>query len=124
MEANMDDIRERVSSRGYAEVSDIAEVERALQQSTSAPTLILLGDLIQLLEDPGRYQLSDAENAYLRAVKIEPNHAEGYASLGFFYDRIMDDPAKAKPFFERAVALGSSEALEGLQEVLEQLRDG
>ncbi|MND02493.1 hypothetical protein D3C83_218870 [compost metagenome] len=55
---------------------------------------------------------------------MEPKHAEGYASLGFFYDRVMDDPAKAKMFFERAVALGSSEALEGLKEVLEQLNDG
>src|SRR2546423_3736968 len=119
MQPNTDQIRERVSSRGHAEVSDVADVERLLQQSTSASTLILLGDLIQLLEDPGRYELADAEAAYLRATHVEPTHAEAHASLGFFYDNVMDDPAKAKPFFERAIALGSSEAVEGLQEVLE-----
>lgn len=123
MPESTSEIRLRVNSRGYAEVSDVAQVEQALEESATPPTLILLGDLIQLLEDPGKYELADAEAAYLRAVQIAPADPEGHASLGFFYDRVMDDPVRAKPFFERAVALGSSEAKEGLQEVLAQLSD-
>ncbi len=85
---------------------------------------MLIGDLIQLLEEPRNYRVADAERAYLRALDIAPNEPEVLVSLGYFYDAVMDDPARAKPFFEQAVVLGSSEGQEGLQGVLEQLRDG
>lgn len=123
MNPEIDQLRERVATRGYAEIPDVEIVERAAAEAHSAELLILLGDLIQILEVPGRYRLSDAESAYLRALEIDPSDAEAHESLGYFYDAVMDDPQRAKPFFERAIALGSSEAKEGLADVLRQLED-
>ena len=120
----IDEVRKRVHTRGYAEVDDVEQIERVAQLEGTAELQVLIGDLIQLLEDPGNYQLQDAENAYLRALKLAPNEPEVLVSLGYFYDAVMDDPARAKPLFEMAARLGSSEGQEGLDAVLEQLRDG
>lgn len=81
----------------------------------------MVGDLIQLLHDTAEYQLADAEAAYMRAIEIDPTYAGGYTSLGFFYDAVLDEPERAKPFFEKAIALGDSEAIEGLKSVLDQI---
>jgi Tfp pilus assembly protein PilF len=58
----------------------------------------------------------------LRAVSIDPNYAEGHASLGHYYDAVLDDPARARPYFEKAIALGDESARDGLQAVMDQLR--
>jgi hypothetical protein len=81
----------------------------------------MVGDLIQLLEDTLEYELTDAEAAYIRAITVDPTYAEGYTALGFFYDAVLDDPERAKPVFAKAVALGDTEAIEGLRSVVEQL---
>ena len=120
----IDSIKQRVHDRGFAEVTDVREVERIAERDPSAELHLLIGDLIQLLDEPGNYRLEDAERAYLSALKISPKEASVLISLGNFYDAVMDDPTRAKPFFEAAVDLGSSEAEERLQDVVVQLSDG
>lgn len=81
----------------------------------------MVGDLIQLLGDTSEYELAEAQAAYLRAIEIDPMFAAGYTSLGFFYDVVLDEPERAKSYFEKAVALGDTEAMEGLASVVDQL---
>jgi hypothetical protein len=124
MSSVIHEVRERVHARGYAQVEDVDQVERVAKDGETAELQILIGHLIQLLEEPGRFRLADAETAYLRAFAIAPNDPEVLVSLGHFYDAVMDDPSRAKPFFESAAALGCSEAQDALEAVLEQLRAG
>lgn len=116
-----EEISAEVRRRGFAVTADVREVEQLAIETNSALAHAMVGDLIQLLDDTAEYQLSDAESAYMRAIEIDPTYAEGYTALGFFYDAVLDDPERAKPFFEKAIALGDSEATEGLNSVLEQL---
>src|SRR4051812_11733977 len=98
MSSVIDEVRKRVYARGYAEASDIEQIQRVSEHAGSAELQVLIGDLIQLLDVPGNYRLADAEGAYLRALAIAPSEPEVLVSLGYFYDAVMDDPARAKPF--------------------------
>ena len=114
-------IRAAVRERGFALLTDVREASRLAEETNAPLAHAMVGDLIQLLQDTSEYELSDAEAAYIRAISIDPTYAEGYTSLGFFYDAVLDDPERAKPFFEKAIALGDTEAIEGLRSVAEQL---
>lgn len=102
---------------------DLELMEAAIAEHPDLAELwILRGDLIQLSDDDNGYTLVDAESSYLKAVELEPDDPEGYESLGFYYDVVMADPVEAKPYFEKAIALGAGEsAHDGLAEVLEQI---
>ena len=117
-----EEIAAAVRERGYALNTDVKEAAEIASGMNSALAHAIVGDLIQLLEKTDEYQLADAEAAYTRAVEIDREFAEGYTSLGFFYDAVLDDPERALRFFEKAIELADSEALEGLRSVLEQLR--
>lgn len=118
-----EEISRAVQERGHSEPSEVEQVATFAQQNGSAVAFAMVGDLIQLLDDCNHYDLSDAENAYLRAVAIDPMYAEGYTSLGHFYDAVMDDPERARTFFEKAIDLGDESAAEVLQAVIDQLND-
>ncbi len=108
MNAPAEEIAAAVRARGFALPSEVREVVRLAEGSDSPVAHALVGDLIQLLDDDSEYDLAAAEAAYLRAIAIDPSYADGYASLGFFYDAVNDDPERAQPYFERAIALGST----------------
>jgi Tfp pilus assembly protein PilF len=120
----INEIPARVRERGYARPSEVRALRKLATETRSAATFVAVGHLIQLLEDVAEFQLSDAEAAYLSAIEIDPACADAYVSLGHFYDAVMDDPARAKPFFERAVALGDESARAALRAVIEQLTAG
>lgn len=83
----------------------------------------LCGDLLQLGEDDKKYELSDALSSYTKAIEIDPNYAEAYESIGYYYDAIDDDPEKAKGAFERAVELGAGvDSYVGLARVMAELK--
>ena len=114
-------LRTSVRERGYATPEEVRQAKKLSDDTRSPDALVLFGDLVQLSDDSPEFELHDAESAYLRSIEIDDSFAEGYTSLGFFYDRVMDEPHRAKPFFEKAVALGDPDAHEGLREVLDQL---
>ena len=110
-----------VRARGFALPTDVEEVVTLAAETNSPMAYAMVGDLIQLLQDTSQYELSDAEAAYLRAVSVDPSYGEGYTSLGYFYDAVLNDPHRARPFFEKAIAFGDPEAREGLSAVLERI---
>ena len=88
----------------------------------SARLWILRGDLIQLSDDDRSYCLDDVPASYQKALECDPENGEAYESIGYFLDAVMDEPAKAEPYFRKAIALGRKEsAAEGLARVLEQV---
>jgi tetratricopeptide (TPR) repeat protein len=51
----------------------------------------------------GRF--ADAEQAYLRAIEIDPNHANAHLNLGVLCDLYLQQPQRALEAFERYLSL-------------------
>ena len=84
---------------------------------------MLRGDAIQLSDDLTN-PLTEVERSYRKATEINPNFAEAYEELGYFWFAVMDDASKAKSFFEPAVRLGGGEsARTGLSKATAELHE-
>jgi hypothetical protein len=116
-------IRAEVARQGRVNRKALLLVETALVRFPHSVALwCLRGDLIQLSEDDDLYSLESAAESYLTASTLNPTNPEPFESLGHFYDTVMDDPARAEPFFRKALSLGAGQsASQGLASVLEQL---
>ncbi len=101
----------------------LEQLEVGLRRFPESVDLWLLrGHLIQLGADDPRWSLQDAELSYIKAADLSPSNPEPFEELGYFYDLVLDDPARAEPCFRRAIALGAGESAEtGLHDVLAQL---
>jgi len=123
MPSKEESIRYEIRRRKAATPEILRQIEAALEESPSAELWILRGDAIQL-SDGDTYTLADAEQSYLRAAELEPSLPQPYEALGYFHFAVKGDAAKAKTFFERAIALGGDEsARHGLEEAVLELRD-
>jgi len=71
----------------------------------SAKLWCIRGDLIQLGAGDAGHELSDALASYQQAIKIDPKFIEAYEEIGHFYDLVMDDEKRAKPYFRQAELL-------------------
>lgn len=102
----VDQLLARYPSEGEETSNEtLALVEEALRAfPTSSKLWCIRGDLIQLGSGEG-YELEDALLSYKEAASVDPDCAEAYEGLGYFYDLVMDDEEKAKPFFQRATLL-------------------
>jgi len=117
-------IRARVTAPADVTVELLEQVESGVTRYPASVGLWLLrGALIQLGEDDPRWSLEDAERSYLRAAELAPDDPEPLEELGYYYDCVLDDPARAEPFFRRALAIGGGQsARQGLRDVLKQLK--
>ena len=68
----------------------------------SAKLWVMRGNLIELGTGETSHALHDALVSYERAVSIDPNFAEGWEEIGYYYDAVMDDEERARPAFQRA----------------------
>ena len=102
----------------------LEELEAGLRQFPESVRLWLLrGNLIQLGADDPRWSLLDAELSYIKASALSPSDPEPLEELGYLYDCVLGDPARAEPLFRRALALGAGDsAADGLRSVLIQLK--
>ena len=71
----------------------------------SAKLFCMKGDLIQL-SDGQQYELAEAMRCYQQAADLAPKSPEAFESLGFFFDAIESDLARAESAFRKAVQLG------------------
>jgi tetratricopeptide (TPR) repeat protein len=80
------------------------------------------GDLIQLSTVKAEYELEDALRSYERAASVEPECAEAYEGMGYFYDVVISDPASAEDPFQKAIEMGAgADSYCGLARVLAEL---
>lgn len=87
-----------------AEVYSLVE-EALISCPRSAKLWCIRGDLIQLSEPDSGYTLNDALKSYEQAIASDPDCAEAYESIGYYYDAVMDDPQMALPPFRKAFSL-------------------
>lgn len=83
---------------------------------------------MQLLpeETATTHELEDAEVAYRAAIGVDAEYLPAYLELGWFENRMRDDPASAVVFFDKAIELCESwleEARSGRAECLEELEE-
>jgi cytochrome c-type biogenesis protein CcmH/NrfG len=118
-------IRKAIKQQGGATLHVLKRIESAIADNPESSHLwVLLGDAVQL-SDTVEYRLEDAERCYQRAGELAPSSPTPQLELGYFYYAVMNDAAKAVPFFQRAVALGGgAEADEGLAEALTEAQSG
>jgi tetratricopeptide (TPR) repeat protein len=93
--------------------------ETALQKcQRSADLQCLFGDLSQL-SDQGKYKSEHALAAYEKAVALDPEWAEAYAGIGYYWDVYGDDLVRAETAFRKAIELGAeADSYAGLARVL------
>jgi Flp pilus assembly protein TadD len=115
-------IRTEIQRAGRATAEILHRIDEALEQNPTAALWILRGDAIQL-SDQNTCSLAEAEQSYLHGIDLDPASHEAYESLGYFHYAVMDDPATAKTFFERSIALGGGESANaGLRQAVAELR--
>lgn len=77
--------------------------------------LVMKGCWIQLSSDASDFTLEDAEESFLAAIQIDDTYVDAYLELGWFYFSVMDDAARAKPMFEKAVSVCSDQSAEAVK---------
>ncbi len=73
----------------------------------SAKLWCIRGVLIQLGAGEPTYEVADALASYEQAIVVDPKFVEAYEEVGHFYDLVMNDEERAKPFFRQAALLKS-----------------
>ena len=119
-----DSIRAEIRQLERTTPAILARIEAAIRtEPKNADLWVLRGDAIQQ-SDELTNPLTEVERSYRKAIEIDPSSADAHESLGHFWFAVMNDATKAKPFFERAVALGGgASAKDALGEVLAALRN-
>ncbi len=119
-EQHVDEIR--ALKRGAREITPatFARIEAALAAYPLSPRLwCIRGDCIQLGAEDSSYVLRDALASYERALKIDPRFAEAHESVGYYFDVIEEDLAKAEVAFVTAIEFGGgSHSYSGLARVM------
>lgn len=103
MNISLEDIRARVSEGKIKEaLSLIREIEH--QGPLCPAVLVLKGYCIQLDDQETPYKLSEAEQAFNRALEIDKDFIPAAIELAWFYLNVHDDAERAAKLFESAVA--------------------
>lgn len=119
----IDRLKALFPDQGDASVETLAVAEQAVTAFPDCAKLwCLRGDLIQLGTLEANYELEDILRSYEQALAVDPECAEAYESIGYFYDALMDDPQSAEPAFRKAISLrAGADSYCGLARVLAEL---
>ena len=120
MTVSLGEIEDRVKEGKIKEaLSLIRQVE---QEGVPCPAvLVLKGNCIQLDDEKTPYELSDAEDAFKRAIEMDEDYTPAIVELAWFCLNVLDDAERATGLFERAVASyrkAMTEAVVGLVKCL------
>jgi tetratricopeptide (TPR) repeat protein len=107
----------------YADALRVVE-KAVVEYPESVDLLCSFGDLIQL-SNCDVYKLADALSAYERAIALDPQWAEPYEEVGYYWDNYFDDFARAEVVFRKAIELGAgAHSYAGLARVLAERGTG
>ena len=84
----------------------IALVDEAVRAfPLSVRLLVMRGNLIEVGPEDCPHSLDDALACYQRAIEIDPQFAEAWEEVGYFYHNVRDDETTAQPYFREAARL-------------------
>ncbi len=100
-------------------------VEDAIQEfPDSSKLLCIKADFIQLSCEENPYELSDSLRAYKRALEIDPNCAEAFEGIGYYYDVFEEQYELAREAFEKALEIEERlESIIGLARIRAELNE-
>jgi tetratricopeptide (TPR) repeat protein len=61
--------------------------------------------LVGLTTGAAPFPPEEVLRSYKEATRIDPEWAEAYEEIGYYYDVVADDPQQAVPAFRKAIAL-------------------
>lgn len=106
MENSKDDL---LDERGITEYREKAMAElkeiRQLDQTRLTPKLLVRKAMLMQFEDGSP---KDVEFTLVAALQLDEHYIDAYIELGRFYYAVLDDSSKARPYFEKALALLST----------------
>ena len=96
------EIKERYREGKYVEA--LCLIEAAEKQGFIHPDLLLWkGRCLQLIDADSSHQLSDIENAFKDALKIDDTFAPAAVELAWFYLNVLNDAGRAAEVFEASI---------------------
>ena len=102
MNVSLSDIKNRVKEGKIKEALSL--IKQMEQESPLCPAvLVLKGRCIQLDDEKTPYELSDAEEAFKRAIEMDEDYTPAIVELAWFYLNVFDDAKRAAKLFETAV---------------------
>ena len=103
------ELKKRWPRNGDATLNTIALADEATRAfPRSAQLWCMRGSLIQLGGEDCPHSLDDALASYKQATAIDPQFAEAWQEIGYFYDNVLDDEATAQQYFREAERLRAS----------------
>jgi tetratricopeptide (TPR) repeat protein len=89
-----------------ASLETVALADEAVGVFPQSPRLwCMRGCLIQLGPENCPQSLEDALASFKRAIEIDPQFAEAWEEIGYFYHNVLDDETTAQPYFREAKRL-------------------
>jgi tetratricopeptide (TPR) repeat protein len=74
--------------------------------------LVSKGRAIMLASAQTTYPLATAEEAFQRALDLDPHHVPALLELAWYYHSVEDDSQRALPLFEQAIELSREQLTE------------
>ena len=102
----------------------LLELEKLEQQLDLPPNILVAkAACIQLGSEKTTYTLDDVEAALKKALEIDADNVEALIEIGYFYNYVLDKPAIAKPYFQKALSFSRkqlSDSIKGIAECISE----
>lgn len=100
------ELQKRWPRQGDAALETINLADEAVRRFPGSPKLLCMrGNLIELGPENCPHSLDDALACYKRAIEIDPQFAEAWEEVGYFYHNVLDEEDVAKPYLREAERL-------------------
>lgn len=116
-------IKSNFWKRGFITKRDLINVESLLEQNPKNPSLwCFRGDLIQLSNGTGYWNLNDALKSYRWAIKLNSSFQEAYVEAAYYHYAVQNSPKRAMKYLQKALKIKATKVLLKLkQEIQEEI---
>ena len=114
-------IKSNYCKRGFITKRDLLNVESLLKQNPKNPSLwCFRGDLIQLSNANGYWNLNDALKSYRRAIKLNSNFQEAYIEATYYHYAVQNSPKRAMKYLQKALKIKVTKVLLKLKQEIQK----
>ncbi len=108
-------IKDYIKNKKYHEALDL--IEEIPQIYLTSEFYLYKGICIQL-SDNSKYNLSDAENSFQKALELDPENIEVKLELAWLYFNVLDEPLKAENIFREALENNRMKLVESIEGII------